>query len=426
MFRYHGGIEEPENDSPHKVESMRTKGISAIKRMEIAFEHVDWHIGPDQIRRFEVFAADVQELKAVCKQLEHLLRASGSSARKRKMNDLLNIMHKFISKLESILGLDDFMTLYSSFRELFVTGQNTDETLHALQKMVENELCKGSDRVEEFHMISEVYTKSGRATLAAFMKDNVKAARNARGFREGVSSARESQRVYDALEKIDESLAKIGEHLKESQRFWGKIDRDLKSIPPTPTGGPTQNLPDGITSGPVEDRITVQGRTESPKLRKAGVSLVNDASKAVNDCTAVSTLQSSVATELQSHPCGSKRGRNTLSPLRNALGSIAKSNKGLLLDFEKYQRQVYLFFWFAGTSAEDKMPSILFDLSCGLSINNIFTVKTPEHQVALSVLFSKGLSLYAIPFEVAFTGVERQLCGIQTFWKDLKLTAARF
>lgn len=72
------------------------------------------------------------------------------------------------------------------------------------------------------------------------------------------------------------------------------------------------------------------------------------------------------------------------------------------------------------------MPNILFDLSCGLSILIIFSVKSPEHQVAFSVLFSKGLCLYAIPFEAAFTGVGRQLCGIRTFWRDLESIAAEF
>ncbi|KAF7335297.1 hypothetical protein MSAN_02340400 [Mycena sanguinolenta] len=334
-------------------------------------------------------------------------------------------MHKSISKLdvEFILGLDDFMSLYSSFRELSVAGQNTDETLCALQKMVENELCKASGRVKEFGAICDIYAKSGRATLAAFMKDNVKAARRARGFREGISSVEESQQVYDALEKIDESIAKIGKHLREAQMFWETIGRNLRSVPPTPTGGPAPKPPNGITSGPVEDRIerqsqnvhtgldmvhqTVQKRTESPKLRKAGVGLVSEASKAVNDCAAVSSLQSSVVTELQCHPSDSKRRCITLSQLRNALGSIVKSNKGLLLGFEKYQQQVYLLFWFAGTSAEDKLPR-----------------NSPEHQVAFSVLFSKGLCLYAAPFEAAFTGLMPQLRGIQTFWEDLKRRAA--
>jgi hypothetical protein len=65
-----------------------------------------------------------------------------------------------------------------------------------------------------------------------------------------VCTAEESQQIYDALDKIDRGLAKIGETLKESKAFWEGIDQKLRLAPSIFAAQMMKDSPDGLTTGP--------------------------------------------------------------------------------------------------------------------------------------------------------------------------------
>ncbi|KAJ7892205.1 hypothetical protein B0H13DRAFT_2038648, partial [Mycena leptocephala] len=219
------------------------------------------------------------------------------------------------------------------------------------------------------------------------MQENAKAARKA-GFEEGMALAKESQQIYDELEKIDRGLAKIGDTLKESKEFWEGVDWKLS---PTSAGQQTKDPPDGITTGPEELRIkrraenihaglelvhqAAQHRSKSKKIRKAGDKIVGDAANLTKNCTDVVQTQTSAEIHLHNPVCDRKSGRKALSPLKKGLGQLVTGYEKLSLRFMKYTEMIYLLVWFAGSTATDKL---LMD--------------KPEYvQMAQVELISKGL-----------------------------------
>ncbi|KAJ6572989.1 hypothetical protein B0H10DRAFT_2105980 [Mycena sp. CBHHK59/15] len=428
IFRQYGGVlieQEPGSStapmlSPQERESICAIGMAAIKRIQIGCERLGLNVDLNELLTFGALAQEVQDLKASCKKLEYLLRTGRSSpALRRRIETLLERIKNSpaMDEIDLVRKLDEFTQLHLEFCELSLTGQDTKATIRDLRELVQNELYKAKLRVEEFNSLSKLYyTEGGRHDLAVLMQENVRAARDA-GFREGVSSTGESQWVYDELQKIDECFAEIREHLKESKKFWEKVDHNLKSAPSTPTSQQAQDVPDGITTGPVELRIehraqrihtglqnisqAAQQYCGSRKMLKTGNNLVKDASDLTKDCSTISSTQRSAEIQLQSQTCGPKSGRKALAPLRKGLGSIVKRNEKLLLAFTKYKRLMYLLFWFAGTTAAQKMR-----------------MERPDH-VAHAGLVSKGLCSYVLPFESAFTSIKGRLRGTQKFWIDL-------
>ncbi|KAJ6618189.1 hypothetical protein B0H10DRAFT_2217957 [Mycena sp. CBHHK59/15] len=111
-------------------------------------------------------------------------------------------------------------------------------TIWNLCKLVENQLQKANQQLEEFNALRNHYNKGGCQDLGAAMEAGTKAEA---GFREGVSSKAESQKIHDELEKIDNSLTKIGKTLQDYKEFWEKVVRNLKSAPSTPSSFPASN-----------------------------------------------------------------------------------------------------------------------------------------------------------------------------------------
>ncbi|KAJ7899614.1 hypothetical protein B0H14DRAFT_3423927 [Mycena olivaceomarginata] len=323
-------------------------------------------------------------------------------------------MSPALQDIDLLHGFDDFTKLYFDFCELAMTGKDSGAVMRDLRKLVDDELKRANQRVKDFTTLRKKYAEGGRRDLAVFMQKNVEAARG-EGFKEGVSSAEESQQIYGELEKIDESLLKIGETLKGSQEYWEKLDQTLKSPPSAPPGQQAEVPPGGITTGHAE--LCVQHQAEkirtglytvcqatlqyanSKKVLKTGKELVKHATDLREDCTTLVLTHSSVEVELWGQGCAPKRSREALSPLRKGLKSAVKGYEKLSLRFTKYAEMIYLLFWFAGTTVAEKMG-----------------MENPDH-VAHAVLLSKGLSSYVLPFESAFMGIEHELRGIQDFWR---------
>jgi len=236
-----------------------------------------------------------------------------------------------------------------------------------------------------------------------------------------MASAEESQQIYDELEKIDRGLAKIGETLKESKKFWEGVGRKLDSISSISASQRMIDPPDGITTGPEELRIERHAETihvglktvhqvcsKYKKIRKAGDKIVGDAATLTKNCTDVVQTQKSVKIHIRNPVCDRKNGRKALSPLKKGLGQLVTGYEKLSLRFTKYAEMIYLVVWFAGSTATDKL---LMD--------------KPEYvQVAQAELISKGLftssySSYALPFEAAFTGLGRQLHEMRKVWTEV-------
>ncbi|KAJ7461238.1 hypothetical protein FB451DRAFT_491076 [Mycena latifolia] len=402
------GRREPEMDSHVDVEQVKIEKINWELLNNLGVQIVDLRSQDGG------FAQEAEELKASCQKLHYLLRTgrSSSAVRNRTAAMLNRIESSPALDIDRLQSLDDFTELYLKFCELSLEGGETKEILRALRKLVEEESEKADKRVQEFEAMMKAYSERGRQNLAGLMAENAKAARKA-GFREGVSSATESQQICDELQKVDQGLAKILQRLKDAKDFWTKVDGKLKSASYTPTrddslGGSTNNSvghqAQEIQVGLETIHQTTQKYSESSCIRKSGGDLVRRASDLTQDYTRLSRTQSTVSTHLENHASDPKSGRQALSPLMKGLSSIVKGYEKLLSEFTKYGRVVYLFFWFAGTTAAEKMR-----------------MERPDH-VAHAVLLSKGLSSYVLPFESALTGVERHLRGIQKSWIGLEVT----
>ncbi|KAJ6521673.1 hypothetical protein DFH09DRAFT_214876 [Mycena vulgaris] len=183
-------------------------GMSGIQRIVMDLDRLGLNIGLNQLVLFGDLAQEVEDLKASCRKLHYLLRTGRSS---RAVRDRIEALVEKIEicpamNLDLLQGLDDFAELYLNFCEASLASWNTRETIRDLRKLVEAESAKANERVDKFDRIMQSYTERGRQDLAALMQENVKASRKA-GFREGVSTAAESQQICDELEKIDKSLA---------------------------------------------------------------------------------------------------------------------------------------------------------------------------------------------------------------------------
>ncbi|KAJ7667344.1 hypothetical protein B0H17DRAFT_1142749 [Mycena rosella] len=142
------------------------------------------------------------------------------------------------------------------------------------------------------------------------------------------------------------------------------------------------NPPDGITIGPVEETIehraekvptgvqniskTVQKYSGPRKMLKMGNHLVKES-------------------KLRTQTCDAKSGRKVIPPLRKGLGSSAKRHEKLFREFAKYMEWIHLLFWFAGTTAAEKIQL--------------------KNHTDHANLTSRKLSPYMLPFDSAFTAV---------------------
>ncbi|KAJ7866130.1 hypothetical protein B0H13DRAFT_2561617 [Mycena leptocephala] len=406
----------PFSESPLLSSTARERicvaGKAGIVRICEACYRLGANIDVDRLVR-QTLTDEIGNLNARCQRLEYLFRTGRACPRNQaRVEKLLESikMSSALKNIELLRDRDSFSDLYFKF----------SATIRNLRKLVKDELDLANCRVEEFDALRKHYEDGGRRDLVILMQENAKAARKA-GFEEGVASAEDSQQVYDELEKIDEGLAKIGEILKESKEFWEGVDRKLS---PTPGSQQTENPPDGITTGPEELRIerraeeihaglqtvhsAAQPCSKSKKIRKAGDKIVGDAATLIKNCTDVVQTQTSAEIHLHNPVCDRKSGRKALSPLKKGLGQLVTGYEKLSLRFMKYTEMIYLLVWFAGSAATDRL---LMD--------------KPEYvQVAQAELISKGLftssySSHALPFEMAFSRLDRQLHEMRKVWSEL-------
>ncbi|KAJ6532919.1 hypothetical protein DFH09DRAFT_1181880 [Mycena vulgaris] len=410
------------------------RGMSAIKQMLMDVERLEPNVGVNQPAvLFGDVALETQDLKASCKKLCYLLHTGRSSTAVRERIEKLVERIEFspVMNKDLLQHLDGFTELHSKFWELALAREDTKGTVRELGKLVAEASANAGERVAEFDAIMETYNGSGRKDLATIMRESAKAAKKA-GFREGVSSPAESQQIYGELAKVDKSLECIRRRLKDIQDFWQKVDRDLKSAPYTymPTQGkdPPETRPESVDHQAQKIEVSLesihhatQQYSHSPRILKDGGNLVRSAFNLTEDCTIISRTQSTIETRLESQPSDSKTCRKALSPLTKGLARIMTGYEKLSLQFRKYAQLVYLLFWFAGTTAAEKLRSTMFIHSVVMGGLNGFVVERPDH-VAHAVLLSKGLSSYVVPFESALTSIERHLRGIQKLWMGLELT----
>ncbi|KAJ7479649.1 hypothetical protein FB451DRAFT_1239481 [Mycena latifolia] len=397
--------------TPHSRRRKCSSGMEGIQRMLADLKRLGPNFDPDQVVNH--FAQEVKDLKTSCKKLEYLLRTGRSSPalRDRVVNLLESLKRSPAMDLDLLEGVDDFTRLYFEFCALSLTGQDTGGKIRELRQLVKGKLEKATHEMEKFDRVSKMYAEGGRQDLASIMQENAKTARKA-GFREGVSSAAESQQIYDDLEKIDKGFMTIGQRLKDSKEFWEGVDRKLNSAPYTLTGQNIKDHPDGSRTESVAQKIqtgleTVHGAAQqysgSPKILKAGTQLVRRASDLTKDCTTIARTQLSAQTHLQNSTSNPTSGRKVLLPLTKGFGSLAKRYEKISQEFAKWARWIYLLFWFAGSAPADKLR-----------------MERPDH-VAHAVLLSKGLPSYLLPFESSLTAIERHLRGIQKLWMNLEL-----
>ncbi|KAJ7134380.1 hypothetical protein C8R44DRAFT_976986 [Mycena epipterygia] len=311
----------------------------------------------------------VEGLMASCKRLEYLLRGGVSS---QTLRDRIEKLLKTIRTspalddlgLQILRGLQGFTQLYFRFCESALMGEDTETTILELREL-----------------------------------ENVKAAEKD-GFKEGVSSDVESQQINDELGKIDKHLERIGETLRRTKDFWEDVDKSFKSAS-SPRASKQAKDPPSLGELGVERRAeeiqtglstiyeAAQQYCSSKKMLKTGNDLIKDAVGLTMKCATI--------------PFDPKSTRKSIPPLTKALRSAVKGYKKLSLQFEKYAQKIYLLFWFAGTTTEEKLG-----------------VERSEHwHYAHEYLQSKRLSPCVLPFESAFIGIERQLRGIQTFWLEV-------
>jgi hypothetical protein len=279
-------------------------------------------------------------------------------------------------------------------------------------------------------------------------------ARN-QGFRQGVGSAEESQQIYDELEKIDKHMEKMHQTLNDAKKFWEGVNRDLKSVPSASTYSRAKKPPDGMTPGPsvrvpardvdpilvfnsfqvqelgIERRaekihiglqtvlVAAQQYSHSRGIVKAGKDLVKHASGLTQGSTTILHAQNSVEIQLQSPACDPKSGQKAVSPLIKGLTAFIKGYEKLSSRFAKYQRLIYLLFWFAGTIAAENLTGILLYLAGSNHANISKAVPGKIDDVALANLISKRLSPYLLPFESAFIGITKQLRVVEKRWFEL-------
>ncbi|KAJ7873942.1 hypothetical protein B0H13DRAFT_1894767 [Mycena leptocephala] len=407
LQRYDGGINLPffkgSFVSSTAREGMCTAGMAGIRRIWKACRRLGANINVDKLARCDwpnhdsALAHEITNLKARCQQLEYLFRTGRACPRNRaRVEELLaNIKMSYVlEEIEFRRGPENFSDLYVKFCELALVGGDAAATIRDLRKLVKDEVDQANRRVEEFNALRKHYEDGGRQDLVILMQENAKAGRKA-GFEEGMASAEESQQIYDELGKIDRGLAKIGEILKESKEFWEgelRIERHAEKI----------------HAGLQTVHSAAQHCSKSKKIRKAGDKIVGDAATLTKNCTDVVQTQKSAEIHLHNPVCDQKSGRKALSPLKKGLRQLVTGYEKLSLRFKKYAEMIYLLVWFAGSSATDKL----------------LTDKPEYVQVAQAELISKGLftssySSYALPFEIVFTSLDRQLHDMRKLWSEL-------
>ncbi|KAJ6530111.1 hypothetical protein B0H19DRAFT_479929 [Mycena capillaripes] len=320
---------------------------------------------------------EMEYLKASCNKLKYLLQTGRSTpAVRKKLTSLVNHVQEYVSvkELDLLRKQDDFTPLYLRFCELIAQQEDTTEIVRDLRKMVKDELERAKEQLEGFGVLKGQYAQD-RQDLVAFFQDNVDAAKKAR-FPEGASSTEQSQQILDEMDNIDKSLSKIGDILKDNKEFWEGVDRRLKSAPPPPSGLLGNGPPEGITSGPTEERLephakrihtrlqTVNSAAAqycgSHKMLKMGKALIQDASKLNRSYSKILSTQSSVETQLQSSSCIPKHRRKVLRPLTTGLFSLVHGYEKLTRRFAEYWGYISLLFWYAGSSLEEKLGSRSF------------------------------------------------------------------
>ncbi|KAJ7912176.1 hypothetical protein B0H13DRAFT_1875107 [Mycena leptocephala] len=354
----------------HARERICVAGKAGIIRICEACYRLGANIDADRLVG-QAFTYAIGNLNARCQRLEYLLRTGRACPRNRARAE--NCL-----RYQDVLCLEDIELLRDreSFSDLY------SATIQKLRKLVKDEIDRANHRVEEFNALRKHYEDGGRRDLVVLMQENAKAARKA-GFEEGVTSAEESQQIYDELAKIDRPCQNR-ETLRESKEFWEGVDRKLS---PMPASQRMEDPPEGITTGPEEN------------------------------CTDVVQTQTSAEIHLHNPVCDRKSGRKALSPLKKGLGQLVTGYEKLSLRFTKYTEMIYLVVWFAGSTATDKF--------CATSELTLFIVDKPEYvQVAQAELISKGLftssySSYALPFEAAFTSLGRQLHEMRKLWTEV-------
>ncbi|KAJ7134363.1 hypothetical protein C8R44DRAFT_770316 [Mycena epipterygia] len=380
-------------------------------------------LGPDidfnQIVLFRDHVQQVEGLMESCKRLEYLLRGGVSSQTQRDTIENLLKTIKMSPVLDDIglqilRGLEGFTELYFRFCESALMGEDTETTILELRELVKGELDRANERIKDFNALSKHYAEK-RHDLTVLMQESTKSAEKD-GFREGVSSDVESQQIYDELGKIDKLIKQIGETLKHTKDFWKDVDQSLRSASSVRANQQAKDPPDGITSGPGElglerraEKIqtglntvcqAAQQYCSSKKMLKTGNDLVEDAACLTTKCTAIVRVQTSVVSQLHTQSFDLKSTRKSIPPLTKALRSAVKGYQKLSLQFEKYAQKIYLLFWFAGTTAEEKLG----------------VERSAHWEFAREYLQSKELSPCVLSFESAFYGIERQLRETQSFW----------
>jgi hypothetical protein len=120
----------------------------------------------------------MRDLQTWCKRLDYLLRTDHPCPRNwAQIVQLLGTikLSSALKDVELLRDRKDLTELYFKFCELTVLGEDIEETIQALRRLVQDEIDLANCRIGEFNTVRKQYEDGGRHELASLMQNKVNA-----------------------------------------------------------------------------------------------------------------------------------------------------------------------------------------------------------------------------------------------------------